>query len=159
MGVGERAGLGVRNREREGARGPPGGQASMSEHDERTRIDKWLWAARFFKTRSLAAQAVEAGKVLLNDARVKPAKPVHPNDMLQIRTPVFSYVVRVVQLSDKRGSATIAATLYSETEESRRQREQAREAQGDRHPGAFLRGRPTKRERRQMDRLHDDTDE
>lgn len=157
--MGGRAGLGVRSREREGAHGPPGDQADMSEHDDRTRIDKWLWAARFFKTRSLAAQAVEAGKVLLNGARVKPAKPVHPDDLLQIRTPVFAYTVRVVQLSDKRGSAPIAATLYDETQESRLQREQAREAQRDRHPGALMRGRPTKRERRQIDRLHDDSDE
>lgn len=131
----------------------------MSDRDERTRIDKWLWAARFFKTRSLAAQAVDAGRVLVNGERVKPAKPVHPDDMLQIRTPVFTYTVRVVALSEKRGSAPIAATLYSETEESRAQREQAREAQRDRHPGALVRGRPTKRDRRQMDRMHDESDE
>lgn len=131
----------------------------MSDHDDRTRVDKWLWAARFFKTRSLAAQAVDAGKVLLNGERIKPAKAVHPDDLLQIRTPVFTYTVRIVQLSDKRGSATIAATLYAETEESRQQREQAREAHRDRHPGALLRGRPTKRDRRQIERLHDGADE
>ncbi|HEY7759953.1 MAG TPA: RNA-binding S4 domain-containing protein [Burkholderiales bacterium] len=122
----------------------------MSEANEaKLRVDKWLWAARFFKTRSLAAHAVEAGKVLVNGARAKPAKALKPGDELQIRTPVFEYTVRVAQLTGQRGSATLAAQLYAETDESRRKRETAK-----REPG--IRGRPTKRTRRQLQKLRGD---
>src|SRR5688572_20312769 len=107
--------------------------------DSRTRIDKWLWAARFFKTRSLAADAVDGGKVLLNGARVKPSKALKVGDELMVRTPVFEYTLHVVELSDRRGPATIAAKLYAETEESRRKREAARQDSAARDPGAAVR--------------------
>ncbi len=127
----------------------------VSEANEaKLRVDKWLWAARFFKTRSLAAHAVEAGKVLVNGARVKPAKALKPGDELQIRTPVFEYTVRVAQLAERRGSATLAAQLYAETDESRRKREAARRERIEREPG--IRGRPTKRTRRQLQKLRGD---
>jgi ribosome-associated heat shock protein Hsp15 len=125
----------------------------MTNDDHRTRIDKWLWAARFFKTRSLAADAVDGGKVLLNGARVKPAKALKVGDELIVRTPVFEYTLHVAQLSDRRGSATVAATLYAETDESRRKREAIRQDPSARDPGAAVRGRPTKRERRQLHKV------
>ena len=124
-----------------------------SLEDSRTRIDKWLWAARFFKTRSLAADAVDGGKVLLNGARVKPSKALKVGDELCVRTPVFEYTLHVVELSDRRGPASIAAKLYAETEESRRKREAARQDSAARAPGAPVRGRPTKRDRRQLHKL------
>ena len=126
----------------------------MSEDtQDKLRIDKWLWAARFFKTRSLAAHAVEAGKVLVNGARAKPAKGLKPGDELQIRTPVFEYTVRVAQLTERRGSATLAAQLYAETDESKRKREAAKLERIDREPTSGIRGRPTKRTRRQLQKL------
>jgi ribosome-associated heat shock protein Hsp15 len=124
-----------------------------SLEDSRTRIDKWLWAARFFKTRSLAADAVDGGKVLLNGARVKPSKVLKVGDELMVRTPVFEYTLHVMELSDRRGPASIAAKLYAETEESRRTREAARQDFAARDPGAAVRGRPTKRDRRQLHKL------
>jgi ribosome-associated heat shock protein Hsp15 len=126
----------------------------MSEaNDERTRIDKWLWAARFFKTRSLAADAVESGRVLVNGARVKPAKSLKVGDELLVRTPVFEYTLHVAELSDRRGSATVAARLYTETEDSRHKREAQKQDPAARDPGAVLRGRPTKRDRRQLHKV------
>jgi ribosome-associated heat shock protein Hsp15 len=128
---------------------------NTSESANRVRIDKWLWAARFFKTRSLAADAVDSGKVLLNGARVKPSKALKVGDELFVRTPVFEYTLHVVELSDKRGSATIAARLFAETDESRRKREAARQ-DAAREPGAAIRGRPTKRDRRQLHKVRGD---
>lgn len=131
----------------------------MSDNGEdRLRIDKWLWAARFFKTRSVAADAVESGKVLLNGARIKPAKGLRVGDELQIRTPGSDYTVQVTTLSDKRGSAALAALLFQETPESRARREMARATRSPRDPSTFIQGRPTKRARRQLDRLRDDSD-
>jgi len=131
----------------------------MSEHVEvRIRIDKWLWAARFFKTRSLATQAVEGGKVLLNSERVKPAKGLRVGDELHIRTPVFEYTVQVAALSDKRGSATVAALLFAETAESIAKRDAIRVNRQPRDPSTFIRGRPTKRDRRQLERFRDEPD-
>lgn len=120
----------------------------------RTRIDKWLWAARFFKTRSLASDAVDGGKVQLNDIRVKPAKEIKPGDMLRIAIGPVTWTVVVRDISDKRGPAAEAQKLYEETEASRlareAQREQSRMAA---EPGATIRGRPTKRDRRRIDRF------
>ena len=124
--------------------------------DSRTRLDKWLWAARFFKTRSLAADAVDGGRVLLNGARVKPSKALKVGDELCVRTPVFEYTLHVLELSDRRGSAAIAARLYAETEESRQKREAQKQNTGTRDPGAAMRGRPTKRERRQFNKVRGD---
>ena len=117
------------------------------------RIDKWLWAARFYKTRSLAQQSVEASKVRLNGERVKPAKDVRVNDRLDLNLAAQDWTITVLVLSDKRGPASVAQTLYAESDESRARRAQqsalrklAAEPAQDRH------GRPTKRERRQLDR-------
>jgi ribosome-associated heat shock protein Hsp15 len=94
---------------------------------ESVRIDKWLWAARFFKTRSLAAQAVSGGKIQLNGSRVKPARAVIPGDELQIRTEGFEFTITVLLLAERRGPASVAQTLYAESEESVRKREALRE--------------------------------
>ena len=117
------------------------------------RIDKWLWAARFFKTRSLAQQAVEGGKVKLNGERTKPAKELRMGDELRVHVGTYEWVVRVAQLSDKRGPAAVARTLYEEDEASRAQRaEQASLHRLVADPGGDRRGRPTKRDRRQLER-------
>ena len=120
------------------------------------RIDKWLWAARFFKTRSLAHQAVEGGKVKLNGERAKPAKELRVGDKLSIHIGAYEWQVSVVQLSDKRGPPAIARTLYEEDEASRAQRtEQVALRRLAGNPDAGRHGRPTKRERRQLDRWRD----
>ena len=123
------------------------------------RIDKWLWAARFFKTRSAAQQAIEGGKVRLNDERTKPAKDLKPGNRLVITINGYEWSVQVVQLSDKRGPATVARTLYEESEESRGKR--ALEAERRRRfnePSSTLKGRPTKRDRRLLDAWQDSED-
>lgn len=120
------------------------------------RIDKWLWAARFFKTRSAAQQAIEGGKVKLNGERTKAAKELKPGDRLLIQIHGYEWTVRVLVLSDKRGSATIARTLYEEGEESRAKR--ALEVEKRRRfnePASTLKGRPTKRDRRVLDHWRD----
>ena len=117
------------------------------------RIDKWLWAARFYKTRSLAQQAVEGGKVKLYEERVKPAKEVRVGDQLDLRIGTQDWTVSVLQLSDKRGPASVAHTLYTETPESL-QRRADQTALGKRvvDPAQDRHGRPTKRERRELER-------
>ena len=120
------------------------------------RIDKWLWAARFYKTRSLAQQAVEGGKVKLNGERVKPAKDVRTGDRLDLRIGTQDWTVSVLQLSDKRGPASVAQTLYEESPESvMRRAEQTALRKLAVEPSQERHGRPTKRERRQLDRWHD----
>jgi ribosome-associated heat shock protein Hsp15 len=120
---------------------------------EKLRIDKWLWAARFFKTRSLAADAVECGKVLVESVRVKPAKLVAPGDTLTIRLGPYQHVIEVLALSNKRGPATEAQKLYQETEESRSRREAfALELKAQPEPTAHE-GRPTKRDRREIEKF------
>lgn len=118
------------------------------------RLDKWLWAARFYKTRSLATAAVNAGEARLAGERVKPARDVKPGDQLQVRRgdDVIEVVVR--ELSSVRAAAPIAQRLYEETEESRQRR--AREAERRalaREPALDIRGRPTKRDARVLRRL------
>jgi ribosome-associated heat shock protein Hsp15 len=125
----------------------------MSEPEDKLRIDKWLWAARFYKTRSIAANAVESGKVELNGAHVKPARALRVGDELTIRTPSAQFTVRVRALAAKRGSAPQAAVLYEETEDSRQRREQAKLARVPMHPDAQMRGRPTKRVRRLIQKV------
>lgn len=98
-----------------------------AENAEGIRIDKWLWASRFFKTRSSAAQAVAGGKVHINGSRTKPAKPVKTGDALRIQRGNVEFTVIVRGLADKRGPAKVAQTLYEETEESRLARERRRE--------------------------------
>ena len=126
----------------------------MSESDTRVRIDKWLWAARFYKTRSLAADAVDSGKAKLNGERVKPAKMLKTGDTLNIRNGLLSWEVTVLLLSDRRGSAMVASTLYSESDDTRRQREQqSAMLKAERQANPFPGGRPTKRARRQIIRF------
>lgn len=128
-------------------------ESGKKSESSKLRIDKWLWAARFFKTRSLAVDAVECGKVLLNEIRVKPAKSVDVGDLVAIRLGPYQFVVEVLALSDKRGPAPQAQKLYSETEESRKRREvlafelkaQAQEVTRE--------GRPTKKDRRDIERF------
>jgi ribosome-associated heat shock protein Hsp15 len=121
---------------------------------DRVRVDKWLWAARFFKTRALATDAVVAGHVHLNGARVKPAKDVHVGDSLEIRIGAVTWTVAVRALNDKRGSASVAATLYEETAESIAARERHHaERRLARPMGADLGARPTKQDRRRLDAL------
>ena len=126
---------------------------NAENNNEKFRIDKWLWAARFFKTRSLAAAAVECGKALVNGARIKPAKSLAAGDILTIRLGPYQHVVEVLALSDRRGSAIEAQKLYRETEESRLRREAlATELKAQPEPTAHA-GRPTKRDRREIERL------
>jgi ribosome-associated heat shock protein Hsp15 len=121
---------------------------------ESVRIDKWLWAARFFKTRALAAEAVVGGRVHVNGERVKPAKLIHTDDVLEITRGTERWTVCVLQLAERRGPASVAQTLYSETEESRTAREQhALERRFARALGADLGARPTKQARRRLDAL------
>ncbi len=118
------------------------------------RLDKWLWAARFFKTRALAAVAIRSAKVALNGERTKPAKTVQAGDELKIRRGPYQYVVRVVGISKHRAPAAKAALLYKETEEGIRARELLAEqlrAHVGRRPK--FRGRPTKRARRDITRF------
>lgn len=116
------------------------------------RIDKWLWAARFFKTRTLAANAVDTGKVRLNGERVKPAKTLKPDDVLHIDNGTTIWEVEVVGLAEKRGNADQAQRLYREAQDSVVKRATAVEARRYfREPGTTLSGRPTKRDRRLID--------
>lgn len=118
------------------------------------RIDKWLWAARFFKTRSLATDAVDGGKVRLNGDRVKPARGVKPGDTLDIDNGSTEWEVVVQGLSDKRGAATAAQALYSETEKSIAERQlNAEQRKLFREPSEAIKGRPTKRDRRLLDKF------
>ena len=118
------------------------------------RLDKWLWAARFFKTRSLATAAIQAGHIRLNGAAPKPARDVRPGDMLEISLGPVRWTVVVRQLNEQRRPAIEAQALYDETEESRARRTTERE-----HlrlapaPGSDLRGRPTKKARRLIHRF------
>ena len=118
------------------------------------RIDKWLWAARFFKTRSLATEAVVGGRVRLNGDRVKPAKDVHVADVVEVRIGDVRWTVVVRGVAEKRGSATVAATLYKETAESIAGRERtADERRLSRALGADGGPRPTKQDRRRIEAL------
>ncbi len=122
---------------------------------EKLRIDKWLWAARFFKTRSLACDEIDKGRVLINDAVAKPSREVKADDLVQVRTGDITRTVTILQVSDKRGPASTAALLYQETEQYQRLRLQAAQQRRLAPEPALshLQGRPTKRERRTGDKL------
>ncbi|TCG09979.1 RNA-binding protein [Paraburkholderia steynii] len=125
-----------------------------TESGARLRIDKWLWAARFFKTRSLAADAVEKGRVRIGGATVKPAKDVRVGDLVEIEIERIVWQIQVLGMCDVRGPASIAQTLYVETEEGRQKRQQENERRKTyREPAAELQGRPTKRDRRVIDKF------
>jgi len=116
------------------------------------RIDKWLWAARFFKTRSLAQQAIAAGRVKLGGARVKASHLVKPSDSLAIRVGDLEWQIVVSALSDKRGPAEQARKLYQETDASRAERERRHDLRRwGAEPASALKGRPTKRDRRRIE--------
>lgn len=120
----------------------------------RIRIDKWLWAARFFKTRSLAAQAVEGGKVKLNGERVKAAKAVRLDDRLTLQLGDDEWIVEVVGLSDRRGPAEAARMLYVEDPAAREARLAAIDKRRSRFdPQAVAGGRPEKKQRRDLQRV------
>ena len=124
------------------------------------RLDKWLWAARFFRTRSLAQQAIESGRVILNDQRVKPAHLLRISDFVSVRVGDFVWHVQVRNLSERRGPATEARKLYEETAESRAERERRIELRRwSAEPAADIKGRPTKRDRRRLEDLTSPADE
>ncbi len=118
------------------------------------RIDKWLWAARFFKTRSLAARACELGRIASNGQRAKPSREVRVGDMLEVKTPAGDFQLEVLLLSEMRGPAAVAQTLYRETNESRELRLKLTEERKamPRFEGPWG-GKPSKRDRRKLDRL------
>jgi ribosome-associated heat shock protein Hsp15 len=121
---------------------------------EEVRVDKWLWAARFFRARSAATEAVLGGRVHVNGVRVKPSKAVRAGDTIEVSIGALRWTVVVDGVSDKRGPAKVAATLYSETAESVARREQRQlELRLARPPGADLGERPTKQARRRLDAL------
>src|ERR1700679_3558172 len=118
------------------------------------RIDKWLWAARFFKTRALAARACELGRIESNGLQAKPARDVRAGDKLRIKNDSGDFQVEVLLLSEMRGPAAVAQTLYRETEASREERlKLAEEHKAAPHFEALREGKPSKRDRREIDRL------
>jgi ribosome-associated heat shock protein Hsp15 len=126
----------------------------MTFPNDRVRIDKWLWAARFYKTRSLATDAVTGGKVEVNGERAKPARLVRIGDDVVVRQPPFQWRLTVRGLAERRGAASVAQGLYEETPESRAERERLRERLRIAQP-LFLyeeKGRPTKKDRRMIDK-------
>jgi ribosome-associated heat shock protein Hsp15 len=121
---------------------------------DRVRMDKWLWAARFFKTRALAARACELGRIASNGQPAKPAREVRAGDMLQVKNDSGDFQLEVLLLSEMRGPAVVARTLYRETEESRELRlKVAEERKAMPHFEALREGKPSKRDRRQLGRL------
>lgn len=123
----------------------------MTATPDKVRIDKWLWAARFFKTRSQATEAIDGGKVHINGQRVKPSRSVQIADEIAVTRGPYRTVVRVLALSDRRGPATEAALLYQETEQSQVARDALREQLRAENSGfSDMKGRPTKKARRQI---------
>jgi ribosome-associated heat shock protein Hsp15 len=121
---------------------------------ERLRIDKWLWASRFYKTRSLAAEEINKGRVAVNGTNVKPAKELKVGDAIEIQMGPVSRRLIVTSLSDKRGSASVAALMFSETDESVAQRVAAAEQRrlAPEPALSMAKGRPTKRDRRTLEK-------
>jgi ribosome-associated heat shock protein Hsp15 len=126
----------------------------VAEGPDRVRLDKWLWAARFFKTRRLAVEAIQGGKVRIGDAPAKPAKDVRAGDRLTITSGQTTWTVDVLGVNEHRRPASEAQLLYEETPESRELRERrASERRAAPPLGADLPGRPSKRDRRQIESL------
>ena len=125
-----------------------------SEETSRVRLDKWLWAARFFKTRALAADAIESGKVEVNGERAKRAKQLQTGDTVRIRLGPYHHLVTVRELSERRGPAAVATKLYEEDAEGRKTREalqlQMKAAQS---ASGYMPGRPTKKDRRDIEKI------
>jgi ribosome-associated heat shock protein Hsp15 len=133
--------------------------AVTPDDDEKTppgkiRVDKWLWAARFYKTRALSAEAIDAGKIELNGERAKRSKLVSAGDTMRIRIGPYEHVIEVTGVSSTRGSATIAATLYNETDESKKAREaMAAHVRAMNSNNGYESGRPTKKDRRDIEKV------
>ena len=123
------------------------------QHDATVRLDKWLWAARFYKTRSAATAAVAGGKIEVNDGPAKPARLVAIGDTIRIRNAPFEWIVTVTGIGERRGSAEAAAGLYQETEASRIARERHAQQLRDAPLLRFDQGKPGKRDRRTIRRL------
>ena len=118
------------------------------------RLDKWLWCARFFKTRALAAAAIKGNKITVNDAKIKAAKTIYVNDAIQIKKPPYQYSITVLKLSQNRLSASQAALLYKEDENSIETRELlAKQIKAENASFPRTRGRPSKRDRRHIIRF------
>ncbi len=122
--------------------------------DDRVRLDRWLWAARFFKTRALAAAAVAGGKVQVNGSRAKPAKQVQAGDNLRVRLGPYDWIITVSAVTERRGSARDAQLLYDESPDGRAARERLAEAHKIAPTPAYQgKGRPTKKDRRKLELL------
>ena len=120
----------------------------------RVRLDKWLWAARFYKTRGLSAEAIDAGKIEVNDERAKRSRLVQSGDRVKIRIGPYEHLITVKDVSEKRGSAPIAQALYEEHPESRKAREvMAAHVRAMNANTGYESGRPTKKDRREIERL------
>jgi ribosome-associated heat shock protein Hsp15 len=125
-----------------------------SHTSDKVRLDRWLWAARFFETRSLAATAIDGGKVQVNGVRVKRSAQVRAGDEVRVRKPPYEFVLEVLQPSEHRGPAAEAHRLYRETDGSVRARDTLREQlRLQPHVSFEGKGRPTKKDRRELDRL------
>jgi ribosome-associated heat shock protein Hsp15 len=123
----------------------------VSEPLAAVRLDRWLWAARFYKTRPLAVAAIDGGKVQVNGDRVKRSKLIKPGDQVRIRQDPYEYLIEVIELADKRGSAKVAATLYQESAESLAAREELAFRMKHAEPTLFqTKGRPSKKQRRDI---------
>ena len=130
------------------------GRIEDSGDGDRVRLDKWLWAARFYKTRALAAEAIEGGRIEVNGDRAKRSRPLRPGDELRIRLGPYEHHVVVRALSNRRGPAAEAATLYEETAASREVRERlALQLKSVAPLFHHDKGRPTKKDRRDINRL------
>jgi ribosome-associated heat shock protein Hsp15 len=120
----------------------------------KVRVDKWLWAARFYKTRALSAEAIDAGKIELNGERAKRSKLVTAGDKMRIRIGPYEHIIDVTGVASTRGSATIAATLYKETDDSKKAREaMAVHVRAMNSNNGYESGRPTKKDRRDIEKV------
>ncbi len=125
-------------------------------NEDSVRLDRWLWAARFFKTRALASTAVSGGKVQRNGSRAKPAKPVQVGDELRVRVGPYDWILTVRAVTERRGSSKDAQLLYDEAPEGKTARERLAQAHKIAPAPAYQgKGRPTKKERRELQRLED----
>ncbi len=124
------------------------------ERPGKVRLDKWLWAARFYKTRALSAEAIEGGKIEVNGDRAKRSRLVQAGDSIRIRMGPYEHIIDVAGVSASRGSATIAATLYKETDESKKAREaMAVHVRAMNANTGYESGRPTKKDRRDIEKV------
>lgn len=127
---------------------------NIQEQSRRVRLDKWLWAARFYKTRGLSADAIDAGKIEVNGDRAKRARLVQAGDKVRIRIGPYEHVITIKDVSERRGSAPIAQALYEEDAESRKAREvMAAHVRAMNANTGYESGRPTKKDRREIERL------